>query len=274
MEGYIKLYKKMLKWEWYDDTNTKILFLHCLLKANWCPTKWHGVELQPGQFITSLATLAKETRLSVRQVRVALDHLIMTNEVTSKSQSKYRIITVNSWNEYQGNDKQNDKQVTSKRQASDKQVTSNTATIEQYNKNNKGTKKQTTNTLSASREADDHEDYFGMFWMTYPKKVAKAAALKAWKKIDPDDVTAGQIFASLEKWIESDEWTRDGGRYIPYPATWLNGRRWEDEIPVSKPVVKPAAKAFPVQDFEQRDYSSEQDDWTNRLLDWGKGGSI
>lgn len=122
-EAFIKLYKKMLKWEWYDDINTCRLFTHCLLKANWEYTRWHGVDIEPGQFITSLANLAKETKLSVRQVRVALDHLILTGEVTSKGQSKYRIITVNNWNCYQGNDKQRDKQVTSKRQSSDKQVT-------------------------------------------------------------------------------------------------------------------------------------------------------
>jgi len=127
-EPFVKVYKKMLKWEWYDDINTKVLFLHCLLKANWCPSKWHGVDIEPGQFITSLASLSKETHLSVRQVRVALDHLTMTGEVTSKCQSKYRIITVNSWSEYQGNDKQNDKRVTRKRQDDDKQVT----TVKEY----------------------------------------------------------------------------------------------------------------------------------------------
>ena len=122
-EPFIKLYKKMLKWEWYDDSNTKILFLHCLLKANWCPAKWHGIEVEPGQFITSLQTLAKETHLTISQVRVALNHLIMTGEVTNKSHSKYRIITVNSWNEYQGNDKQSGKQMTNKQQTNSKQMT-------------------------------------------------------------------------------------------------------------------------------------------------------
>ena len=122
-EAFIKLYKKMLDWEWYDDNNTKILFLHCLLKANWKNCKWHGYEIEPGQFITSLASLATETHLSVRQVRVALEHLEMTGEVTSKCHNKFRVITVNSWNDYQGNDKQNDKQATNKRQANDNQVT-------------------------------------------------------------------------------------------------------------------------------------------------------
>lgn len=104
--GYIKLHKKMLSWEWYDDVNTCRLFIHCLLKANWQEAKWHGVTLQPGQFITSTANLAKETHLSIKQVRVALDHLISTGEVASKGQSKFRIITVLKWDEYQGEGKQ------------------------------------------------------------------------------------------------------------------------------------------------------------------------
>ena len=130
-ERFIKLYSKMLDWEWYDDINTCRLFIHCLLKANWQSTKWHGIEIKEGQFVTSLTTLAEETHLSVRQVRVALKHLKMTGEVTSKGQSKYSVITVNSWNEYQGSDKQGDKQVTSKRQASDKQVTTDIEDIEE-----------------------------------------------------------------------------------------------------------------------------------------------
>ena len=127
-EPFIKLYKKMLDWEWYDDTNTKILFLHCLLKANWKSTRWHGIDIEPGQFITSLQTLADETHLSVRQVRVALDHLIMTGELTNKSHSKFRVITVNAWSDYQGNDKQSVKELTNRRQTSDKQVT----TVKEY----------------------------------------------------------------------------------------------------------------------------------------------
>lgn len=121
-EPYIKLYRKMLDWEWYDDINTKVLFLHCLLKANWKPTSWHGQTIEAGQFITSLATLAEETCLSISQVRTALDHLISTGEVASKSQSKNRIITINNWVEYQAVDKQPRKQVASKSQAGRKQI--------------------------------------------------------------------------------------------------------------------------------------------------------
>ena len=106
----------MLKWEWYDNINTCRLFVHCLLKANWQPTKWQGVELQPGQFITSLTKLSDETSLTIRQVRDSLNKLILTGELTIKTTNKYRIITINNWEEYQGYDKQSDKQMTNNRQ--------------------------------------------------------------------------------------------------------------------------------------------------------------
>ena len=100
-DAYLKLYKKMLDWEWYDDVNTCRLFIHCLLKANWKSGSWHGIDYEPGQFITSLPSLANETHLTVKQVRVALDHLKGTGEVADLRHGNCRIITVLKWNEYQ-----------------------------------------------------------------------------------------------------------------------------------------------------------------------------
>ena len=119
-EPFVKIYKKMLDWEWYDDINTKVLFLHCLLKANWQAGSWHGIRYEPGQFITSLPTLAEETKLSIHQVRVALEHLKMTGEVADKGHSKYRMITINNWSQYQSGGRQ----VADKRQTSGRQVAS------------------------------------------------------------------------------------------------------------------------------------------------------
>ena len=122
-EPFIKLYKKMLKWEWYDEPNTCRVFLHCLLRANWQETRWHGELIKPGQFITSLESLAKETKLTVNQVRTALEHLKTTGEITSSSQARYRIITVVKWNEYQADHKLNHRLSTSSSQADHKLTT-------------------------------------------------------------------------------------------------------------------------------------------------------
>lgn len=73
-------------------------------------------------------------------------------------------------------------------------------------------------------------DGFAAFWAAYPKKAGKADALKAWNKLAPDVVLQEQMGKALEVQKQSQQWRKDGGQYIPMPATWLNGRRWEDEV--------------------------------------------
>ena len=72
---------------------------------------------------------------------------------------------------------------------------------------------------------------FEKFWEAYPKKVAKQAAVKAFAKLSPSEATLNVILAGVRKWSETKQWLNDGGEFIPNPATFLNGARWEDEMP-------------------------------------------
>lgn len=74
------------------------------------------------------------------------------------------------------------------------------------------------------------ERYFNEFWAEYPKKRSKQAALNAWKRLAPDKELYAKIMAALTEQKQSAEWRREGGRFIPYPATWLNGGCWDDEV--------------------------------------------
>lgn len=69
---------------------------------------------------------------------------------------------------------------------------------------------------------------FDRFWTAYPRKKSKGQAEKAWAALSPSEPFQGQILAALERAKTSDEWVKDGGRYIPYPATWLRAKGWED----------------------------------------------
>ena len=69
---------------------------------------------------------------------------------------------------------------------------------------------------------------FDCFWQAYPKKRAKEEARKAFFKLAPEEKLFGEIIAALEKQKRMKEWQRDNGRFIPYPASWIRGRRWED----------------------------------------------
>lgn len=77
---------------------------------------------------------------------------------------------------------------------------------------------------------------FEKFWEAYPKKRSKAKAEKAWKAIKPSEHLQDRILGAIETAKTSADWRKDGGQFIPYPASWLNSKGWEDshEIEVKK----------------------------------------
>lgn len=100
-EGYIKLYRKMMKWGWYTDTNAKCVFLHLLFLAAYEPCFFKGIKLEPGQAVASVRQIATDTNISVKSVRVALDHLKRTQEVAQSVHGKFSVFTVNNYSDYQ-----------------------------------------------------------------------------------------------------------------------------------------------------------------------------
>ena len=71
---------------------------------------------------------------------------------------------------------------------------------------------------------------FQAFWSAYPKKAAKISALKAFEKINPDRGLLSQMIGAIEERRKTEQWQKDSGQFIPNPATWLNNRRWEDDL--------------------------------------------
>ena len=78
-------------------------------------------------------------------------------------------------------------------------------------------------------EANPQLSDFELFWECYPKKKAKLDALKAWKQTENVRPDIEAIIAAIDTQSQSADWVRDGGQYIPYPATWLRSGRWDDE---------------------------------------------
>ena len=126
-EGWIKIFRRFLEWEWYSETNMVRLFLHLLLKANFEDKRWRGIVIRRGQLVTSISNLHTETRLSERAVRTCLDRLVKTGEIDKQTTSQFTIITICKYEEYQqveeGKRQTNDKRATNERQASDKRTT-------------------------------------------------------------------------------------------------------------------------------------------------------
>lgn len=131
MTGHLRLSRDILNWGWYSDPNTRAVFFHLLLTANWEEKEYLGYKIKRGQAVVGLFALADILGISVRNVRTALEHLKSTSEVTIKTTNKFSIVTVCNFERWQGQqtetdkqtDKQTDKRPTNDRQTTDKPLT-------------------------------------------------------------------------------------------------------------------------------------------------------
>lgn len=147
MEGWIKVHRKLVDWEWYNDINVKVVFLHLLLTANHKEKQWKGQTILRGQKLTSIEHLADDVGLTFQQTRTALKKLKSTHEITIKTTNKNTLITIEKFNNYQfeidEDNKQNNKQfnnlITNNQQTNNKQITTNK---NEKNDNNDNIKKE------------------------------------------------------------------------------------------------------------------------------------
>lgn len=119
--GWIKLHRQILEWEWYEDINCFRLFTHLLLKANHKEKRYKGIVVKAGQIVTSRDLLAQETGLSSQQIRTAITKLKSTNEITSVTSSQGTIIEVVNYEKYQ----LSTNEITEEQPTSNQRVTTN-----------------------------------------------------------------------------------------------------------------------------------------------------
>ena len=100
--GYIKLHRSILGWEWWQDEHTRSVFLWLLLNANWEDSRFRGYEVPKGSLVVGRKKLAKELKISEQSIRTSLEHLKSTNEITIKSTNKFSIVSITNWEKYQG----------------------------------------------------------------------------------------------------------------------------------------------------------------------------
>lgn len=137
-EGWIKLHRRFLEWEWHDSPETVSLFVFLLLEANHEEKKWHGISIARGQVLTSLKNLSVLTGLTIRQLRTCFSRLEQTGEISRKTTSQYTLVTISNYDKYQVREEQqrqtSDTPPTNERQTTDKRATTN--------KNNKNDKNE------------------------------------------------------------------------------------------------------------------------------------
>jgi hypothetical protein len=219
MNGWWKCHRKMTEhavWN-LSDAQFKV-WVTILMYANHRDQDWWDGSLRltipAGSFITSQDHLAALSRTSRKTVRLSIDALIRIGSITANTRAKkYTEISLVNSDKYRGTDieeGQQEGQVGAKQGPSEGQVGATTG----EGKKEKKEKKET------------YTSVFLLFWSAYPRKESKQDAWKAWNQIAPQNGLVETILASVEQ--HKAKWTDP--QYIPLPASYLRGKRWEDVL--------------------------------------------
>ena len=219
--GFIKLFRQILDWEWYDDLPTCRLFIHLLLKANYAERNWHGQTIERGSCITSYATLASETGLSQEQIKRALKNLTKTGEIKRIATNKNTVICVVKYADFQGfgfeyNEQTTNKEQTENKQKTNEKQTSNeqtTTTKEIKNKRNKESKNIYTSLPEDKNITEIVETVIQMLNVETDKKDGEGFSPRAKKNVElisaliRDGYTLNDLKTVIEK--KCDSWLTD-----------------------------------------------------------------
>lgn len=118
-EGWIKIDRNLLKWRWFTDHSTCIVWIYLLLQANYEDRDFLNITIRRGELVASLKRISEDTGLSERKIRTALTHLEATGEVTRKRHGKIVVISIPNYDRYQSNRQDDDTLMTSYRHSDD-----------------------------------------------------------------------------------------------------------------------------------------------------------
>jgi hypothetical protein len=144
LNGYVRLYRKLVEWGWYRDSVVKDVFLHLLMIANWKDGAYMGHAIHPGDAIIGTKQLAVDLGFSRQQIRTALKKLESTGEISIFSTNRFSIVTVENWGLYQGDDSDANQQITNKQPTDNQQITNKQPHLKKERK--KEGKKENNNT--------------------------------------------------------------------------------------------------------------------------------
>lgn len=159
LSGYVKLYRKLVAWGWYQDYVVKDVFLHLLLTANFKDVSWQDRELKAGQVVVGTQRLADSLGFTRQQIRTALSKLKSTNEITIESTNRYSIITIVNWRDFQSDDlkfnqlnnQRFNQQITNNQPTDNQQITNNQPQ-RKNDKNDKNVKNGKNSTRAHARK--------------------------------------------------------------------------------------------------------------------------
>ena len=212
--GWVKLHRSFRSWEWKASPKHVAVFVDLLLEANHKDRRYMGVDIKKGQLTTSHSAIAKRTGVSIKSVRTVLTHLKRTGEVAIEPSSKFSLITITYYSEYQTTGNALGKQVASNGQATGKQRATN------------------KNVKNVKNERNNNQNVFPLeeIYKVYPRKKGKSEGLAKLSKIITTQEKFEKIKDAASKYAELEALRDTEKTFIKHFSTWVNQECWEDDI--------------------------------------------
>jgi hypothetical protein len=234
-KGYIALFRDIKDhWIWDDKPfNKPCAWIDLIMSANHNGNKVlignELIDVKRGELITSQEKLQTRWGWSNTKVRDFLLLLEQDNMIVKKTDNKKTAIEIVNYDDYQIKE-------TAKKPQKLNEKTDEKPQKHTNNKEEECLKNEEEDlTIAQNPEIEipikgnlnQKKEWFDFFWSMYPKKVGKAKAESVWSKLQLDESLFNRIISGLENSIKFDNRFRDQ-QFIPHPATWLNGKEWEN----------------------------------------------
>jgi len=224
-EGWIKIHRQLQYNElWTCEKFTKAqAWIDLLLLANHKQqtifVRGNEIVIKRGCLAYSEDSLAKKWKWSRNKVRRFKKWLETKQQVIQHKNPILSLLEIINYDAFQLNGTTNE--------------TTNETTERQQTKQQKDTNKNVKNEKNENKSplppCGGSVESFEIFWSNYPKKKNRIQALAAFRKVC---VPVEVLVEAINKQKQTDQWKKDGGKYIPYPSTWLNAGAWEDDVRV------------------------------------------
>ncbi|NBP59751.1 MAG: hypothetical protein EBY66_03400 [Candidatus Fonsibacter lacus] len=193
MNGWIKIHRQFINWEWFNKSEAVHLFIYLVLKANHKDGQWQGIELKAGQFVSSFGKISNDTGISLQTIRTLLKKFEKTNEINIQTTNKYSIITICKYDCYQQESEEDKILITNEQQTTNEQLTTN--------KNDKNNKKE--NIYRNFKHLSLSFDEFNKLGIDYTKQQIDDILDQIENYRKNKDYTS--LYLTAKKWLKKNE---------------------------------------------------------------------
>ena len=220
--GWVKLHRKLLDGRIFQDPALLKVWVWCLLRANhedrWVPVRTGRGEttvlIKRGELIFGRNSASIELDMPPTTVRDRMRVLCKIDAIALKPVTHFSIVTIINYETYQ------------------ESLFNQPPTIRQPTAN------QPPQTITKRTKRNTYTRDFELFYAAYPKKRDPDRAWKAWQSRNGDRPEVSVLLEAIKNQIQSPEWKKENGRFIPYPATWINAGAWKNEVKIEqKPII-------------------------------------